>query len=314
MSSGSEHSIDVEDSIDVDVDDGGDDAGSAASIPPPGNDTLRIMISTDNHLGYAESDPVRAMDSFAAFEEVLYLARLHKVDMVLLGGDLFHYNKPSRRTLFRTMEILKRYCLGDNPVQIQILSDQSKDFRARQVNYEDPHISVDLPIFSIHGNHDDPTRDPGATEMLAALDLLSVTSLVNYFGRQDEVNKVEISPILIQKGTTKVALYGLGNLRDERLNRMWQSKKVRFLRPEISAEENDDDDPDKEWFSMLVLHQNRETGRGTKNCIHESMIPEWMDLTVFGHEHASEPELVDSLVGTFRVTQVRIPKEMDHIQ
>lgn len=67
----------------------------------------------------------------------------------------------------------------------------------------------DLPIFSIHGNHDDPTRD-GSTDMLAALDLLSVSNLVNYFGRQDEVDKVTVSPVLIRKGNTKIALYGMG--------------------------------------------------------------------------------------------------------
>lgn len=24
------------------------------------------------------------------------------------------------------------------------------------MNYEDPHFNVGLPVFSIHGNHDDP--------------------------------------------------------------------------------------------------------------------------------------------------------------
>lgn len=42
-------------------------------------DTLRIMVSTDNHLGYAEKDPIRGNDSFAAFEEVLVLAKRHNV-------------------------------------------------------------------------------------------------------------------------------------------------------------------------------------------------------------------------------------------
>ena len=31
---------------------------------------IKIVISTDNHLGYKERDPIRSMDSFAAFEEV----------------------------------------------------------------------------------------------------------------------------------------------------------------------------------------------------------------------------------------------------
>lgn len=124
--------------------------------------------------------------------------------------------------------------------------------------------------------------------MLAALDILAVTNLINYFGRQDEIEKVQIGPVLIQKGDTKVALYGMGSMRDERLNRMWQGKKVRFLKPERrrrrrndsdgeEEDEDDDDDEGNEWFNIFALHQNRDMGRGSKNCIHESMIPgTWM--------------------------------------
>jgi len=135
------------------------------------------------------------MDSFAAFEEVLYLSKRFKCDMVLIAGDLFHDNRPSRRTIHKAMEIIRRYCMGPDPVRIQILSDQTKNFRnpvTGVVNYQDENYSVDLPVFSIHGNHDDPSRDPGGGELLAALDLLSVSNLVNYFGRQDAVDKVSL--------------------------------------------------------------------------------------------------------------------------
>ena len=44
-------------------------------------DTIRILVSTDNHLGYAERDPIRGNDSFAAFEEVLLLAKRHHVSL-----------------------------------------------------------------------------------------------------------------------------------------------------------------------------------------------------------------------------------------
>jgi hypothetical protein len=47
------------------------------------DETLRIMLSTDNHLGYCEKDPIRGSDSFAALEEVLSLARRHKVSTIL---------------------------------------------------------------------------------------------------------------------------------------------------------------------------------------------------------------------------------------
>lgn len=160
---------------------------------------------------------------------------------------------------------------------------------------------VDLPIFTIHGNHEDPTRD-GGPELLSAVDLLSVSNLVNYFGRQDEVDNVKVSPVLLQKGDTKVALYGMGSMRDERLNRMWQGKKVKFLRPERGST-NDDDCDEKQWFNIFTLHQNRDLGRGSKNCVHESMIPEWMDLVVWGHEHECLINPAESLVGTFRITQ-----------
>jgi double-strand break repair protein MRE11 len=39
---------------------------------------------------------VRKHDSFVAFEEILRYAHERKVDALLLGGDLFHENKPSR--------------------------------------------------------------------------------------------------------------------------------------------------------------------------------------------------------------------------
>lgn len=89
--------------------DAGDDAAAELANDDP--DNLRILLSTDNHLGYAERDPVRGMDSFAAFEEVLYLAKKTNCDMVVLAGDLFHENRPTRRTLHKTMEIMRRYCM-----------------------------------------------------------------------------------------------------------------------------------------------------------------------------------------------------------
>ena len=53
------------------------------------------MLSTDNHLGYAEDDNIRGNDLFAALEEVLFLAKEYRCNMVLLAGDLFHYHRNS---------------------------------------------------------------------------------------------------------------------------------------------------------------------------------------------------------------------------
>ena len=48
---------------------------------------------------------------FETFEEVLRLASTHKVDMVVLTGNLFHTATPSRRTFSRAVEALARHCL-----------------------------------------------------------------------------------------------------------------------------------------------------------------------------------------------------------
>ena len=52
-----------------------------------------------------------------------------QVDFILLGGDLFHENKPSRMVLHRTMELLRHYCMGSRPCPIEFRSDQSVNFQ-----------------------------------------------------------------------------------------------------------------------------------------------------------------------------------------
>ena len=125
---------------------------------------VRILVATDNHLGFLEKDPIRGDDSFASFEEILATARNKKVDFVLFAGDMFHENKPSRYTIHNTIQLLNKYCLGSDPVYIEMLNDGRDMFESsltNTVNYENPNQSVCLPIFGIHGNHDDPSRDCG---------------------------------------------------------------------------------------------------------------------------------------------------------
>lgn len=38
-------------------------------------DAIKILLATDNHLGYLEKDPIRGQDSFLAFREILATAR-----------------------------------------------------------------------------------------------------------------------------------------------------------------------------------------------------------------------------------------------
>jgi double-strand break repair protein MRE11 len=92
-------------------------------------DTISILIATDNHVGYAERDPIRYKDSHETFKEIMSIARTRDVDMVLLAGDLFHDNKPSRMSMYNVMEALRTNCLGDKPCELEMLSDGSEHFQ-----------------------------------------------------------------------------------------------------------------------------------------------------------------------------------------
>ncbi|KAI9290697.1 meiotic recombination protein [Neoconidiobolus thromboides FSU 785] len=249
----------------------------------PIEDTIKIMVATDNHLGYNETDSIRSEDSFIAFEEILKLAVEEKVDFILLGGDLFHDNKPSRNTMYKTIELLRKYCYGDKPSSLKFLSNQHINFKNNfgRANYLDPNLNISTPIFSIHGNHDDPAGLGG----YCALDLLSMSGHINYFGRANGVDDILIHPILLQKGTTKLSLYGLGNVRDERLLKTFKKNKVRAVRPSQSPEE---------WFNLMVVHQNRQPHTVNKtDYLPEDQLFPFIDLVIWGHEHDCliEPQL-----------------------
>ena len=236
-------------------------------------DTIRILVATDNHVGYSERDPVRGDDSWRSFHEIMCLARERDVDMVLLAGDLFHENKPSRKSMYQVMRSLRMNCLGDKPCELELLSDASENFQGAfdHVNYEDPDINVAIPVFSIHGNHDDPSGEGH----LAALDLLQISGLMNYYGRTPESDNIHIKPVLLQKGRTKLALYGMSNVRDERLFRTFRDGKVKFYQP--STQKND-------WFNLMSVHQNHHAYTET-GYLSENFLPEFLDLVIWGHEH-----------------------------
>ncbi|KAJ7995330.1 hypothetical protein DPEC_G00243430 [Dallia pectoralis] len=237
-------------------------------------DTFKILIATDIHLGYLEKDAIRGNDTFTTFDEILKCAKENQVDFILLGGDLFHDNKPSRRCLYSCISQLRKYCMGDTPILFDVLSDQAVNFSTSKfpwVNYQDENFNISIPVFSVHGNHDDPTGADG----LCALDILSSAGLINHFGRSQSVERIEISPVLLQKGSTKLALYGIGSIPDERLYRMFVNNQVTMLRPK--------EDQDL-WFNLFTIHQNR-SKHGATNYIPEQFLDDFLDLVVWGHEH-----------------------------
>lgn len=264
-------------------------------------DEVRFLLASDTHIGFMERDPVRGSDSINTFEEILTIARQHRVDFILHGGDLFHENKPSRPTMFKTMALLREYTLGDDPVSIELLSDPYSDSRPGtkfpSVNYEDENFNVSIPFFSIHGNHDDP-QGLGEEGSLSALDILSAAGLLNYFGRMTLPGSnasrkrpsstssplLALRPVLLRKGNTHIALYGMGNMKDERISHELMEKHVSMYRPAEAT---------SEWFQVLALHQNR-ASHNPKAYVPEHILDNSFHLIVWGHEHEQRisPEAV----------------------
>lgn len=243
----------------------------------PGPDTIRILLTTDNHVGYNENDAIRGDDSWKTFHEITRLAKTHDVDMIVQGGDMFHVNKPSKKLLYHVMKALRLNCLGDRPCELELLSDPALllDGGFNSVNYEDPNINVLVPVFAISGNHDDATGEG----LLLPMDVLAVAGLVNHFGKIPDNEKITVSPILFQKGSSKLALYGMNNVKDERLMRVFRDSNVRFLRPNVYTDE---------WFNMLCVHQNHVQHSMTA-FLPENFLPNFLQFVLWGHEHECLP-------------------------
>lgn len=52
-----------------------------------GEDTFKILIATDIHLGYLEKDPVRGNDTFVTFNEILDHAQKNEVSAAFLERE-----------------------------------------------------------------------------------------------------------------------------------------------------------------------------------------------------------------------------------
>lgn len=243
----------------------------------PGEDTVRILVTTDNHVGFNEQDGVRGDDSWKTFEEIMTVGRERQVDLVLQCGDLFHTNTPSKKSLYNVVRTLRRTVMGDRPVQFEVLSDPSVVFDDgfNTVNYEDPNLNVSLPVFAINGNHDDQS----GKNLLSPLDLLSSTGLLNYFGKVTQSDSIDVRPLLLQKGCTKISLFGLSNVKDERLFKSFRDGRVRFSTSSVRQ---------REWFNLMCVHQNHHAHTNT-SYLPEHFLPSFLDLVVWGHEHECVP-------------------------
>ena len=120
---------------------------------------------------------------------------------------------------------------------------------------------------------------------------------------------IAVKPVLLRKGNSKLALYGIGNVKDQRMHFELRSNRVRMFMP------RDKDD----WFNILLLHQNRyvlltlvqrnvdvtlhSVPRAPQNFVPEGMFDDSVDLVVWGHEHDCRIDPEDVAGKKYQITQ-----------
>ncbi|KRX01711.1 hypothetical protein PPERSA_01581 [Pseudocohnilembus persalinus] len=265
---------------------------------------FRIIIATDNHIGFKEDHDITGEDSFNAFDEVLQSAKQMQANIVLLGGDLFHEAEPSQNTLTKTANILFKNVLGDGNINFSYeqknpnFDEKNKNSLQQQYikpNFACEDMNIGLPIFIINGNHDYPTNLFNET---SPLDLLDNIKLLNYFGKSYGNSKQTIvEPLLFQtqgeqNKKIKVAIYGLGYQKEIYLREKIQTGNLIFKKP----------DNYQDYLNILVVHQNRfkghKQGAPINQTIHESIFQEvekdLFDLVIWGHEHECVGKIEES--------------------
>lgn len=95
------------------------------------------------------------------------------------------------------------------------------------------------------------------------------------------LDSIIIKPLLITKSDskTKIALYGLGYIKDMALNELFNNDKVVFEKPAGNLED---------YVTIFVLHQNRykkgfQSGVPLNKSFDVKNIPEWINITIWGH-------------------------------
>jgi len=178
---------------------------------------MKILITSDNHLGYKETDTIRKNDSFITFDEVLQIGVSNNVDLILQVGDLFHDNRPSRYCINRTINIIRK-----NIVDECIENENIPSLATYKLK---------IPFLCIHGNHDDPS----GLNKISTLDILHSAGLVNYIGKD--------SILCDYVQYNNIRIYGVGYVKGKNVTDIF--KKIEYK------------DLTTDFFNILLVHQNR---------------------------------------------------------
>jgi DNA repair exonuclease SbcCD nuclease subunit len=201
---------------------------------------MRIAITSDFHLGYERFRE----DAFKQAEEALEAAA-NEADAIIIPGDIFDMRIPRPDVLAEAINLFRNLSKKEWKAKVTAVMAASKAF-------------TEVPVVAIPGTHE--RRAQG------------VENPVNLLGLAGLLVDVSDGYAVIEKGSEKVMVYGIGGVSEERF-----LETIKKLDPK----------PLPGHFSIFMFHQSAyELLPFSEDFIHLDQLPEGFDLYVNGHIHS----------------------------
>ncbi len=221
---------------------------------------MKISVLSDLHFGYAYNSELEN-DCFDNAEEAV--ERSLDSDLIILGGDIFDIRAPKTQTWGKSLKILSKPLLKENPnIKLVDTDKQLKEISKRTLNH--------IPVVAIHGNH----------ERLVKGEVNTVEALEN----AGLVIHLHLNTIVFEKDGVKVAIHGMSSV------------------PERYAKEVLDKwnpNPVEGCINILLIHQSIDPyvySPLEPPSLSLSNLPKGFDLIINGHLHGHNIEKLDGTI------------------
>lgn len=201
---------------------------------------MKLAILSDFHLGYEKTSE----DTFKQAQSALEAAS-KKADALLILGDVFDDPAPTEEAKSDALKLFQ--------------SMAGKGWKAKVISTDNAKGSTSLPIIAIAGNHENRETRKGGKPLASLRSAGLIVELDN-------------SIAVIENGSERVAVYGIGNVKDSKF-----LETIKLLKPA----------PMSGYFSVFMFHQSilELMPFNPAPSISLDDLPDGFDLYVNGHLH-----------------------------
>lgn len=153
-------------------------------------------------------------------QEYFRVAQDTKCDLGVFTGNLLSGTNPNFNTIYRATSEIRRGVVSSSfhpHPQMKILSGPFVP------NTEKDDLGVKFPIFSNHGQADKPTMIQKIKRYLEPQESLVSAGLINRFS--SHLVNLKVSPFILEKGKTTVALYGIPYMTKFEMRKFLKNRK-----------------------------------------------------------------------------------------